>query len=126
MNTAILQLVERLGGPVVLGQIVRDFYSQMAQDTMIGFFFADKDIVRIAAKQTAFLLRAAGLPTEEEVRPLGLAHAALPPILPGFFYRRIKILEQVLNEHRIPAEDSRIWLDFERSFSAVVIDLSAR
>ena len=88
---------------------------------MIGFFFDGKDLNHIADQQAAFILNAAGLRDRFEGKGPSTAHVALPPILPGFFDRRLRILEEVLASHHIPPSLAEAWVRFEAGFRAVVV-----
>ncbi len=112
----LAKLFQSIGSEQRLREILRRFYTVMSQDTMIGFFFAGRDLDSIADKQSEFLLRAMGeRPTYSGKAPAD-AHSSLAPILPGHFDRRLRILEQVLSEEGLPAEDIRTWLAFENAF----------
>ena len=113
-------LYSRVGDPKVR-EILRDFYSRMAKDVLIGFFFDGKDIVVIADRQAEFLLRAMGArPTYTGKAPAN-AHDALPPILSGHFDRRLKLLEETLLAHGLADADMRTWVAFENTFRDAIV-----
>ncbi|MCM2277488.1 MAG: group 1 truncated hemoglobin [Oligoflexia bacterium] len=109
-------LYSRLGGEAALQRILEDFYRKMAADPMIGFFFHGQDLERIARAQKTFLMRAMGATSSYSGKAPAQAHDALPPILPGHFDRRLRILEETLRAHGLAAEDIRIWINFENAF----------
>ena len=110
------QIYERIGREEGLRRILHAFYERMSADTMIGFFFADKDLHAIADKQKAFLMRAMGAVPSYSGKAPAQAHTHLAPILPGFFDRRLRILESVLKDHQVSDEDIKSWVQFENSF----------
>lgn len=114
------RIYERLGGEAPLGALMERFYERMAQDTMLGFFFYGKDLKAIASKQKEFLMRAMGATTSYSGKAPAQAHDALPPIRRGMFDRRLRILEEVLREAGLSAEDIRIWVAFEEAFREAV------
>jgi hemoglobin len=118
---ALARLYQAVGQEAGLTRILRDFYRRMAADTMIGFFFADKDTDSIADRQRAFLMRAMGAaPSYAGLAPAD-AHGALPPILAGHFDRRLRILEETLRAHSVPEEDIRTWVGFESAFRSQIV-----
>ncbi len=99
-----------------LGQIILDFYSTMAADVMLGFFFADKDLNTTAMRQKQFMMRAMGASTSYPGKAPAQAHTQLPPILRGHFDRRLIILESVLKRQGLSQEDIQSWVGFENTF----------
>ena len=114
-------VIRQVGGEEAFRAILHDFYRRMHEDTMIGFFFDGKDLHHIAEQQANFILNAAGLRDRFEGKGPSTAHVALPPILPGFFDRRLRILEETLAAHGIPEPLAKQWVQFEESFRAVVV-----
>ena len=93
----------------------------MAQDILIGYFFDGKNPIHIADQQLELLFFASGLsPTYSGKSPTS-AHLQLPPILTGHFDRRLTLLRQTLEDHKVAVEDIQIWIDFEDAFRAVVV-----
>jgi truncated hemoglobin YjbI len=122
MSKAILfECIEFLGGLEPLKIIMIDFYTRMLQDTMIGFFFANKDIRAIAIRQAEFLYTASAPNLQYTGKKPAEAHAHLPPILIGHFNRRLIILEQTLQDHQIPELYQKAWIRFERSFKTSIV-----
>jgi len=114
-------VLQQLGGEGAFYLLLRDFYRKMSEDLMIGFFFDGKDLDQIADRQAAFILNAAGLRDRFEGKGPSTAHMGLPPILPGFFDRRLRILEEVLAAHHIPPPMADAWVRFEAGFRSVVV-----
>ncbi|MFZ9595443.1 MAG: group I truncated hemoglobin [Bdellovibrionia bacterium] len=114
------KLYSLLGGEALLGQILDDFYQRMARDLMIGYFFDGKDLQKIASQQKNFLLYAMGAVEQYPGKLPSQAHRELPPILPGHFDRRIRILEETLKDHALSSEAMDIWIHFESSFRSAL------
>ncbi|NDF15304.1 hypothetical protein EB061_08285 [bacterium] len=114
-------LIEGIGGPEALFELLSGFYERMSRDLMIGFFFEGRDLGAISRKQGEFILMAAGLVTAYEGRGPSTAHTELPPILAGHFDRRILLLRQFLAQKGLNADQIRIWSDFEESFREIVV-----
>lgn len=112
---------EELGGQAALLNVLNDFYSRMSNDTMIGFFFAGKDIKEIAKKQYKFLLKAAGVTNTYEGKIPREAHTKLPPIHDGFFRRRLVILRETLEDYNLSQARIEDWIAFENSFFADIV-----
>ena len=121
LNALFTQVIQQLGGETEFRNVLHDFYQRMLNDVMIGFFFEGKDIVHIADQQANFILMAAGLREKYEGKGPATAHTALPPILPGFFDRRLRILEETLKAYSIEPKLAAQWVQFEESFRAVVV-----
>lgn len=102
-------------------EVLRDFYSEMNQDAMIGFFFRGKDTDAIAEKQSEFILKAAGLVTIYTGKNPASAHLGMPPIRMGQFNRRIQILKDLLSKKGLPQDAIDTWIAFEESFRNVVV-----
>jgi truncated hemoglobin YjbI len=114
-------LHRHIGGAKGLRAILQDFYARMERDAMIGFFFHGKDVPRIAERQREFLSRAMGARKSYRGKPPARAHEKLPPILPGFFDRRLRLLEETLRDHEVSEEDIRTWIGFENAFREGIV-----
>ncbi len=114
-------LFHQIGSEERLRLILRDFYSRMASDILVGFFFINKNPETVADKQVGFLMRAMGQSPTYRGKSPAKAHEDLPPILAGHFDRRLKILEATLREHGIPEEAIQLWVRFEGSFRAGIV-----
>jgi truncated hemoglobin YjbI len=111
----------KIGGEKKVGEILNDFYHRMAQDILIGYFFNNKDIDAVAAKQKEFLLYAVGIRQTYEGKTPTSAHLELPSILTGHFDRRLVLLQETLKSHGLNPEDIQTWIDFEEAFRNVVV-----
>ena len=100
----------RIGGAEGLRRIIDDFVDRVFSDMMIGFFFRHADKQRVADKEYELAARFLGGPERYTGRPLREAHAR-HRIMGGQFLRRRRILEQVLQDHAVPAEIIEVWLE---------------
>jgi truncated hemoglobin YjbI len=114
------ELIRSLGGVDAFETLMRRFYRVMADDVMIGFFFAGRDPDTIADKQSRFVLHSAGLIQAPPGQGPATAHRNLAPILKGHFDRRIQILGEVLRASGVSGADIETWVGFEESFRKVV------
>jgi truncated hemoglobin YjbI len=121
MRNQLKKLIQSIGGEAKLKSIMHDFYVQMEQDILIGFFFTGKDLVHISAMQASFIMNAAGLTSSFPGKGPATAHIALPPILSGHFDRRLVLLREVLIDHQLTDEQIQTWIDFEESFRSMVV-----
>jgi truncated hemoglobin YjbI len=122
---ARVDVVAAAGGLEGMRVILRDFYDRLFVDPMVGFFFAGRDKARLVELQLQFTARALGADVVYEGRPMPEAHAGLPPILPGHFDRRHKLLADVLAAHGVPDEAREAWLAYDRSFRRAVLRMGA-
>lgn len=102
-------LFEELGGEPRLRAIVDRFVDRVCEDVMIGFFFRNVDRARLKQREYEFAARHLGADVRYTGRPLDVAHAP-HPIMGGQFMRRLKILEETLNEHAVPERVRQHWL----------------
>lgn len=115
-------LVDRLGGadpargPERLRELLTIFYARLEHDPIVGFFFAPFDLAVIVEGQWGFLMRAFGAAERFHGRNPLVAHKDLPPILPGHFDRRIKVLREVLLEEGVDPDDVERWIKVENGF----------
>jgi truncated hemoglobin YjbI len=125
MREQLVSIINSLGSDPIsrsvrLVSILEEFYVRMSADDMIGFFFAGKDLKHIANQQARFILNAAGMIPKFEGKGPATAHVGLPPILPGFFDRRIMILNETLLAHHLAPEVVESWIAFESSFRDMI------
>lgn len=116
-----LQALYKNLGEEKIRAIVDDFYAAMENDVLVGFFFDGKDLKKIAAKQTEFLLRAMGGRTSYTGKAPADAHDDLPPILAGHFDRRLKILEETLTKAGLTEAQRLAWIGFENAFRDAIV-----
>ncbi|NDD90647.1 hypothetical protein EBZ37_00960 [bacterium] len=114
-------LYSELGSEERVFDLVHGFYETMAQDPMIGFFFANRDLTAISRKQAEFMLRAMGVRSIYTGKSPAQAHSHLPPILPGFFDRRAVLLRDFLRSKKISDKGVQAWIAFEEQFRNAVI-----
>jgi hemoglobin len=119
-------LFDELGGEPALRAIVNRFVDRVFDDVMIGFFFRNASRDRIKAKEYEFAARHLGGAVEYTGRPIDEAHAR-HPIMGGQFMRRLKILEETLDEFDVPDHIHKHWVDHTLSLrSAVTRDSGGR
>lgn len=121
IRSALESLYDELGSEQRVFDLMLEFYQLMARDVMIGFFFEGRDLGEISRKQAEFLLRAMGARSSYSGRPPSQAHAALPPILPGFFDRRARILEEFLRSRGLSEAGIHAWVSFEAAYRQAVV-----
>jgi truncated hemoglobin YjbI len=113
---------DQLGGEPGLRGIVDDFVDRVFDDIMIGFHFRAADRARIKAKEYEFAAQHLGADVAYSGQPMARAHAK-HGILGGQFVRRLKILEETLEDHGAPPEVIQAWLAHnERLRGAVTKD----
>ena len=115
-------LFSRIGGEKGLEEILIDFYSRMADDALVGFFFDRRDTRAIAMKQKEFLLRAMGAAKTYSGRTPAKAHEKLPSILTGHFDRRLRLLEQTLRDHGLGEPKISTWIAFENAYRGAIVE----
>ncbi len=114
-----MNLVDRIGGPERMRQILGRFYARLAGDPIVGFFFAGRDLESIADGQHRFLMGAMGAGPKGGKHP-SEAHTDLPPILPGHFARRLVVLREVLEEEGLDPDNIEAWVKIEASFRGLL------
>jgi hemoglobin len=114
------ELYSNIGGEDNLEKILDRFYSKMSTDLLIGFFFQDRDIHKIAKMQKAFLMRTWGITSSYQGKPPKEAHAHLAPILTGHFDRRLVLLAETLREFGLSQKWIDVWVSFENRFRDAV------
>lgn len=102
--------IRRIGGLVVLRDIIDDFVQRVVKDPMIGFMFRNVDPLALSQHEFEFTARFLGAPIEYSGRPIREAHAK-HKIMGGQFDRRRKILHDVLMDHRVPPDVRARWLE---------------
>jgi len=121
IKTELEWLFAEMGSDTRVFELMLGFYEAMARDTMIGFFFAGKNLPEISKKQADFLLRAMGVHATYSGKAPAQAHDRLPPILPGHFDRRARILENYLRTEGLSERSIRAWVQFEEAFRPAVV-----
>ncbi len=111
--------LERLGGPAGVHRILDAFVRRAASDFIIGFFFQGRDLERIARHEAELVIERFGGGPAYRGRPLDRVHRPLR-INRGHFRRRLAILQRVLEEHGVPEDIARRWIEEERSLAPLV------
>jgi hemoglobin len=111
---------EAMGGEARVRAVLSALYDRLFDDPMVGFLFEGKDKAHIVEQQVAFTCRFLGGPQTYDGMPLPKAHAKLP-LLPGHFNRRHWLLAQVLDEHAVPADAKRAWLQIDEALKPSVL-----
>ena len=119
-----MTLFERLGGEEELRAIGERFVDRIFDDFMIGFHFRDASRARIQAKEYEFAAQHLGAGVAYTGRSLSAAHRP-HRILEGHFHRRMKILEEVLDERGVPAEVREHWLSHNRAQQEQILHVGA-
>lgn len=89
--------------------VSEELVAKMADDLMIGFFFAKVDLARLAELEHQHAARTLGFEVPYEGRPLEAAHFPRR-IFGGQFDRRMVILRELLAKHAVPVELRDAWL----------------
>ena len=100
---------DELGGEPRLRAIIDRFIDRVFEDIMIGFFFRHADKQRVKEKEYELAARQLGAPIAYTGRPIREAHAS-HPIMGGQFMRRLRILEETLDEYQVPQHVKERWL----------------
>ncbi len=100
---------DRIGGEPALRSIIDDFVDRCFADVMIGFFFARADRARVKHFEYEHAAEHLGAGASYGGRPIPDAHAA-HRIMGGQFDRRLTILREVLEAHRVPEDIRAGWL----------------
>src|SRR3954463_9331144 len=112
-------LFEQLGGEAKLREIIGAFIDRVFEDRIIGFFFRNADRKKIKELEYQLTAQFLGAPVEYRGRPLDVAHAK-HPIMGGQFARRIKILQDTLEEFGVPAPVRDAWLAHNEKLRALI------
>jgi hemoglobin len=112
-------LFEKLGGEQALRRIIDRFVDRVFDDLMIGFFFRKASRERIKEKEYEFAARHLGADVPYTGKPVREAHGP-HRIMGGQFMRRMRILEETLDELGAPEEVKRHWLAHNEKLRALV------
>jgi hemoglobin len=116
----VKSLYEAIGGEPAVLRVLQSLYDKLFDDPIVGFLFQGRDKQHIVSQQLAFTCHFLGGPQEYEGRPLPAVHGALP-LLPGHFDRRHRLLEQMLDEQRVPDEVKRVWLQIDEALRPSIL-----
>ena len=111
---------EIIGGEETLRSIITDFYQRVFADPMIGYLFAASQMEELIDREVEFTARMMGAPLTYTGRTMRQAHAG-HRILSGHFNRRHRLLEMVLEDHRVPTSVRDDWLSHMLSLRSAVL-----
>jgi hemoglobin len=112
-------LFEQLGGAAKLREIIDVFIDRVFDDRMIGFFFRNVDRRKIKELEYQLTAEFLGGPVEYRGRPLDQAHGK-HPIMGGQFARRMKILNDTLDEFRVPEAVRAAWIEHNEKLRPLI------
>ena len=107
-------------GEAKIRAVLQALYDQLFVDPIVGFLFDGKDKAHIVEQQVIFTCRFLGGPQRYTGKPLPEAHASLP-LLPGHFDRRHHLLGNLLEQHGVPDDVKRAWLDIDQGLRSSVL-----
>ncbi|HSC87085.1 MAG TPA: group 1 truncated hemoglobin [Polyangiaceae bacterium] len=110
---------DRLGGEPPLRALIERFVARVVGDPMIGFFFASVDRLRLNELEYQFAAAHLGADVVYTGRALDQAHKR-HRIFSGQFNRRLRLLDQVLGEQRVPDDIRSAWLAHNESLRAQI------
>ena len=119
-----MTLFETIGGDHGLRTILSDFYDRVFDDPMIGYMFHGLDRTHLVEREVEFTARLLGENREYHGRSMAEAHRR-HHIARGHFARRLVLLEQTLDDHRVDEKVRHCWLDHTRALAQVVMGPSA-
>ncbi len=99
---------------------LRELYTRLQRDRMVGFFFEGRDLGAIVEGQVRLVRALLGAPERYEGAPLPQAHAALP-LLPGHFDRRHTLLREVLEERGVDEGVRAAWLEADAAWRKAIL-----
>jgi truncated hemoglobin YjbI len=102
-------LYEEVGGESKVRAIIDRLVERMTTDIMIGFFFRNTNRERLRELEFQHAAEFLGAPIAYRGRPMDVAHKR-HGIAGGQFARRRHILNEVLEEHGVPAAIRDAWL----------------
>jgi truncated hemoglobin YjbI len=112
---------DRLGGEEVMRPLVASIVRRMAQDFIIGFRFAGKDLDRIAHFELELASSHLGGPWTYTGRSLQQVHEPLR-ISRGQFQRRLAVLGLVLRDAGVPDDIAERWLAHDQALEPLIAD----
>lgn len=112
---------EEIGGEPVLRDIVNRFVDRVANDMIIGFFFAGKDLDRVKQHEFEHAARVLGADIQYTGRPIPSLHRPLR-INGGQFRRRVALLRQEIDRAGVPEVVKELWLAEQRKMERAITD----
>ena len=107
------------GGLDTVSEIIREFMSRVYADTMIGYHFRAADKEAVIQREFELAARFLGADIPYSGRALGRVHRP-HRIVGGHFMRRLKLLDDVLREYRIPDALRVDWISHNESLRKMV------
>ena len=104
-----------------LRALMKDFVGRISQDFVIGFFFAGKDLDRIAEKEFELASTHLGGPHAYTGRPIAQAHGP-HRINSGHFRRRLAFLSTVLRDHGVDDDIIQRWMAHDERLLSQITD----
>jgi hemoglobin len=117
--TSERSLYDELGGEPALRRIIERFVDRVFDDVMIGYLFKNADRARVKEKELEHAAEHLGGPLVYTGRPLDAVHRP-HQIRGGQFMRRVRILEETLEELGAPARVRGHWLRHTRSLQGLI------
>ena len=111
-------------GQTKIEEVIREFYTRVFNDPMIGHFFFNVDQEHITRQQVIFATGLLGGPRNYRGKPLRAAHSPFP-IRPPHFARRQVILRDVLTDQNVSHEHIEEWLNLETQFKSSILSHNA-
>lgn len=112
---------EQIGGEPVLREIVNRFVDRVANDMIIGFFFAGKDLDRVKQHEFEHAARVLGATIAYTGRPIPALHRPLR-INGGQFRRRVALLRQEIERAGVPEAVKELWLGEQAKMERAITD----
>jgi truncated hemoglobin YjbI len=115
MIAPMASLFEQVGGMDGLRAVLRSFYDAVFADVMIGFHFRKADKERLIEKGAELTARILGA---SHIQYTGMAIPEAHhkhPILGGQFERRMVLLQEAMDAHKVPPAVQDAWLDHTRA-----------
>ena len=104
-----------------LRAVIDRFVDRVAQDMIIGFLFAGRDLDRLRRHEYEHAAAALGADLPYTGRPIVPLHRPLR-VNAGQFRRRLAILRQEIDRAEIPAEIRDRWLSSQGRLRAAITD----
>lgn len=119
-NWGVSTLLEELGGEFALRLIINDFVDRIFDDAMIGFMFRAASRERVKEMEFQFAAAHLGAAVKYQGQNIAAAHRK-HPILASHFDRRLRVLEQVLHDHRCPPAVVEHWVRHTKNLRSSVV-----
>ncbi len=114
-----MSLYQELGGEPALRRVIERFVDRVFDDTMIGYLFRNADRTRVKQKEFEHAAEHLGAGIVYTGRPIESVHRP-HQIRGGQFMRRLKILEETLDELGTPPRVRDHFLSHTLSLQSLV------